>query len=311
VQTLIVGAGSGVLDDPQRQFMAAELRGRFDDLLGLANTTDGTGTFLFAGYQSTTQPFSKTAGGVRYNGDQGQRTLQVGPQRMIALSEPGNTVFESIKTGNGSFTVSAASANTGSGIVTIGANATPTPPATSYEIRFTSDTEYDVYDVGAVPAAQVSTGNSYTSGQAITISGMQVEISGSPVNGDTFTLAPSMRQSVFATMEELIAVLERPAVGAAGQAALANGLNVAGRNLGNALDSVLSTRASVGARLRELDTLDQQGEDRNIQYAKTLTELQELDYTKAITDLTKQRIILEAAQQSFIKTSGLSLFNFL
>lgn len=308
VQTMVVSAGNGAMDSPQRQFMASELRGRLDDLLGLANTVDGSGNYLFSGFQSTTQPFSRTASGVQFNGDQGQRTLQVGPQRTIALSETGNTVFEGIKTGNGRFEASAAAVNTGSGVINISSGTTP---ATTYEIRFTSATEYDVYDTGVVPEVQLSTANAYVSGQSITVDSMQVEISGAPAMGDVFALAPSRNQSLFTTLDNLISTLEVPATGAAGKAALANGLGVAAHNLSNALDSVLTTRASAGARLRELDTLDDQGADRDIQYAATLADLQEIDYTKAITELTKQSTILEAAQQSFVKTTGLSLFNFI
>jgi len=311
VQSRVVSAGNGALDNEQRQYMAAELRGYLDDLLGLANTDDGNGNYLFSGYQTSTKPFSRTAAGIQYNGDQGQRMLQVGPQRQIELSDPGSTVFEGARTGNGFFAVSAAAGNTGSGVVAIGSNSGNTPLTSNYEIRFTDATTYDVYDVGTVPETQISTGNAYVSGEQISVAGMQVEITGTPEDGDTFVLEPSRRQSLFTTLENLIGVLEQPATGASGQAALANGLAAASRDLANSLDSVLSTRASLGARLHELDSLDQQGEDRDLQYEKTLAELQELDYTKAISDLTKQSIILEAAQQSFVKTAGLSLFNFL
>ncbi|HVL75573.1 MAG TPA: flagellar hook-associated protein 3, partial [Noviherbaspirillum sp.] len=139
----------------------------------------------------------------------------------------------------------------------------------------------------------------------------QFSITGTPAAGDTFVAEPVRSESIFNTLDNLIAALERPATDANGKAALENSLRAANRELGSALDNVLTVRASVGARLNELDALDDQAADRDIQLAKTLTELQELDYTKAITDLTKQKMILEAAQQSFITTSRLSLFNFI
>jgi len=57
--------------------------------------------------------------------------------------------------------------------------------------------------------------------------------------------------------------------------------------------------------------LDAQGDDRNAQYAESIANLQELDYTKAVTDLSKQKTMLEAVQQSFVQTVGLSLFKYL
>jgi flagellar hook-associated protein 3 FlgL len=74
---------------------------------------------------------------------------------------------------------------------------------------------------------------------------------------------------------------------------------------------VLSVRASVGSRLQELDTLDDAGSARDLQYAEQLSDIQDVDYVKAVTDLTQKQMQLQAAQQSFVKVSGLSLFNFL
>jgi len=44
---------------------------------------------------------------------------------------------------------------------------------------------------------------------------------------------------------------------------------------------------------------------------KMLSQVQDLDYAEAIARLSLQKTGLEAAQQTFIKVQGLSLFNFL
>lgn len=134
-KTLVVNAGNGALEDNQRQFLAAELHGRFEELLGLANSRDGAGNFMFGGYQIDSQPFSQTTTGAKYNGDQGKRMLQIGASRQIALNDSGSSVFENIKVGNGRFVTAVAdkidpatflpvvpaTINTGSGIVSTGA----------------------------------------------------------------------------------------------------------------------------------------------------------------------------------------------
>lgn len=139
VKTLVVNAGNGAMEDSQRQYLAAELRGRFDELLGLANSRDGAGNYMFGGFQIASQPFSQNPNGAQYNGDQGKRMLQIGASRQIALNDPGNSVFESNKTGNGTFVtapanrtdtgtflpVAPASTNAGSGIVGTGAVVDP------------------------------------------------------------------------------------------------------------------------------------------------------------------------------------------
>lgn len=99
--------------------------------------------------------------------------------------------------------------------------------------------------------------------------------------------------------------------------ALETGTNVPGAvsaalgGLDDSLDRVLTTRAQIGSQLVEVEQLGFIGSDLDLQYQTTLSDLQDLDYNEAISRLTQQRTFLEAAQQSFLKTTGLSLFNYL
>lgn len=313
VRTATVGAGNPVLSNNDRAAIAAELRSRLDQLTGLANNTDGTGQYLFSGYQGTTKPFALTATSAQYSGDQGQRLVQVGAARQIGIGDSGSDVFERIETGNGVFVLAAGASNVGSGVSSPGSVANPAAlTGHNYQINFSvsgSTTTYDVVDT--TTSATLSTGNAYTSGGAITVDGMQFDIQGSPANGDRFTITPSGNQSLFKTLRDLITVIADPINSTAGSARLTNGLNAAHLNLDHALDKVLSVRAAVGARLQEIDALDSLGADLSLQYEQTLSQLQDVDYAKAISDLTRQQTYLEAAQKSFLKVSALSLFNYI
>lgn len=97
----------------------------------------------------------------------------------------------------------------------------------------------------------------------------------------------------------------------AGKAALTNSLSIASQNMSNALDNVLTVDASVGARLKEVDTLDTSGTAINLQYATTLSGLQDLDTVSAISLYTQQQTTLQAAQVSFKSMTSLSLFNYI
>jgi len=90
-------------------------------------------------------------------------------------------------------------------------------------------------------------------------------------------------------------------------AVVANALN----DLDAAQEDILRARAQVGSQMTETSALRNLGTDRDIQYASTLSDLQDLDYAEAISRLTRQQSSLEAAQQSFMRLSGLSLFNYL
>jgi flagellar hook-associated protein 3 FlgL len=317
IQGLIVTAGNASYSQSDRQALATELEGRLTDLIGLANTTDGSGTYLFSGYATTTQPFSQTPTGAAYQGDQGQRSLQVGSARKMPISESGSAIFDAITTGNGSFQTQASSTNTGAGIVSPGAvtdrsKLTGHDYAISFKVGGTpAVTTYTVTDKSTSPATDLLADQPYTAGATISFDGMSLDVKGAPADGDSFTVEPSEKQSVFTTITNLIATLRAPSDGSAGKAALTNGLNTASSNMQNALNNVLTVQASVGARLKEIDYLDSTGTDLDTQYTSTLSGLQDLDLAAAISLYTQQQQTLQAAQVSFKTMSGLSLFNYI
>jgi flagellar hook-associated protein 3 FlgL len=317
IQSLIVTAGNATYTQSDREALATELEGRLTDLIGLANTTDGSGTYLFSGYATSTQPFTQTSTGAAYQGDQGQRSLQVGSSRKMAISESGSAIFEAITTGNGKFQTQAAAANTGAGIVSPGSVTDPSKlTGHDYAINFSVSgdpavTTYTVTDNTTSPATDVLKDQPYTAGASISFDGMSLDVSGEPADGDSFTAEPSQKQSVFSTITNLIATLRTSADGSAGKAALTNGLNTASSNMQNALDNVLTVQASVGSRMKEIDYLETTGTDLDTQYTSTLSDLQDLDMTAAISLYAQQQTTLQAAQVSFKSMTSLSLFNYI
>lgn len=359
VRERVVQAGNTTLTGNDRAYIATELEARFAELLGLANTVDGAGMFLFSGYQGMTRPFAidtaqpasypATVSPVGYAGDDGERLLQVGASRQMAMNLSGNDVFMGIRSGNGTFVagvggvssagVPAVPATINQGSATIDAGslrdqqkwqaALADYPSGGFRIEFSVSagvTTYQIYD-GANNALLAPPAAPYTPGQVIRLQqtqtspplatqpadlGVEVVIQGQPANGDSFTVAPSSDQSLFQTVQNLIGVLRTP-VGSTAftNTELSNRLGAELTNLDRALDTISANRADVGTRLKELDSLSSIAEDLDLQYATTLSDLQDLDYAAAISDFTKKQLQLEAAQKSFAQISQLSLFNFL
>jgi len=336
VRTIAINAGNPTLDHNNLASLATDLRGRYQELLGIANSTDGNGQHLFAGYKGSTQPFSESSPGtVAYNGDQGQRLMQISPSRQIAVSDAGSDVFMQIKNGNGTFVTAAPvdpvtkiSTNTGTGLINTGNVIDPVKWAAVADKNLTlvfnvdnlvipSVTTYDVTDTSGdsvftgAPSA-VPYPHTYTSGSTIDLTsappdyGIQFAVEGAPANGDTFTIKASTNENIFTTLHNLITALETES-----GTGLANKLNTALTNLDNSLDRALTVRASVGSRMKEIESVKSTGEDLALQYEQTISNLQDLDYAKAISDLNRQQVGLEAAQKSFMKIQGLSLFNFI
>ena len=97
VQELAVTAGNGALAPEQRKAIAAELREREDELLGLMNTKNARGEYLFSGFQGKAEPFVRNADGTySYQGDEGQRKLEIASSLSVPISDNGKKVFQDV-----------------------------------------------------------------------------------------------------------------------------------------------------------------------------------------------------------------------
>ncbi|WP_036303458.1 flagellar hook-associated protein FlgL [Methylotenera sp. L2L1] len=214
VKSAMVSAGNSTYSDLERGFIASELKTTLDGLVGLANTRDAAGNYLYAGFETDTPPFVANATGAAYVGDTNKQMLQVDSQRQMAVNATGNEVFQA------------------------GGN------------------------------------------------------------------------DIFATLQNLVTLLNTPLT-PANQAAFSTGIATGLTSIQQGLDNILTVRASIGSRLNEIDQLDISGSDLELQYSKSLSEIQDLDYAAALSDLSKNQTIMEAAQKSFVATTSLSLFNFI
>ena len=307
LRDLALEANSGILTNSNLSAIATQAVQIQNSLVSLANTTNGNGEYIFGGFDAQTQPFTLSATGATYNGDQGQRQVQIAAGQTVADGDNGDSVFNQIKTGNGTFTVSAASGNTGSGVV--GATTVSNPAAYNggtYAISFAAGGAYQVTQGATV----VATGT-YTDGGTIAFNGVQVTLSGQPATGDSFTLAPSTNQSLFTTVQNLVSALQTGISSPGSSAALSNSINSSINNIDQALNQTSNVRATIGGRLNSITTQQSVATSQQTQLQQSITNLQGLDYASAITTLDQQNTTLSAALQAFTMTQGLNLFKFL
>ncbi len=308
VRTRAVQAGDGTLKSEDLNSIAADMRSQFDSLLALSNSQDGNGEYIFAGYMSQTKPFEGNIAGVSYAGDQGIRTVQASSSRYMSVSLPGSDVFENTRTVEGSLYGVKNANNKGTGALAVSYSSTPPAPSDMgrrYDIKYDAAsssyavTEHQPGNPTAVPVAAT------LSGTTLSFNGLDVDVSGAPADGDSFEVFAASK-NVFQNLAIFVDSLERP--GASGmEGAVAFTLD----SMDAGLENVLRVRSSVGSQLLEIDNLDSVGSDLDLQYESRLSQLQDVDYAKAISDLTLQSTYLQAAQQSFMKVSNLSLFNYL
>ena len=313
VKTSIVAAGNGVLSDVDRNSIANELQGHFDELLSLANSSDGTDGYLFSGFASSI-PYAKTQGGAQYNGDQGQKYLQVDTSRQIALSDVGPAIFGNIRTSLTQFNTVANPSNIGQAVATTAINVPASASLTgnNYDVVF-DNTAANFSIVNKTTGATAVSTTPYVSPKTVTFDGIDLTLTntpGGPAPGDHFSIQPG-NQDIFETLTDVINNLRLPATTSAAKLDLKTSLAQANNNLDKSLNNVLTTRAKFGISLQEIDALDSVGQNTGLNYKQQLSGIQDLDYAKALTELNQQQVILQAAQQSFVKTSGLSLFNYI
>ena len=69
--------------------------------------------------------------------------------------------------------------------------------------------------------------------------------------------------------------------------------------------------AQIGTDMNVIDSQNNVLDEIVLRLKSTLSDVQDLDYTEAITKMNKDQLALEAAQNTFAKISKLSLFNFI
>ncbi len=305
IRSQMISAGNGNLTASQRQSIATNMSGQLQQLVSLANSTDGQGNYLFSGFQSRTQPFASTSAGYAYFGDGGQNQTQVSSTLQVGTTMSGADIFMRVKNGNGTFVTQAASGNTGTGVATQGNVVNPALlTGNNYSVAFSVAAGVTTYSVTNTSTGSVlSTGNAYVAGQAISFDGMQFNIQGAPANGDQFTVAPSSNVSIFKSVSDFVTALNTPGA--------ALGISNAVGNLDAGISSVSNANTRVGTNLQLISAAQATGNSLGLNYQQTLSQLQDTNYTQAATTLAQENLALQAAQKSFVQVSGLSLFNYM
>lgn len=311
VQELILQGKNGSLANPDRRALAAELRERLNELVDVSNARNESGEFIFAGSRVGVQPFTRDASGtVQYTGDQSGREIKISDTRRVREGFSGFDVFLDVRNGNGTFQNDIDPANTGSGRIVPLAVTDPTAVVPEdFAIVFTAPDSYDV--INETTGTTVLAAQPFVEGAAIAFNGIEVAIEGAPEAGDRFTVTPSRNQSVFETLSEVISALETGYIDPASQARFTQTMDNAIDETDAAIEKMLEVRAAIGGRLNAIDAQQVANEDFVTQLTAAKSSFQDVDLVEAVGRLTRATTTLQAAQATFARVQGLSLFNFL
>lgn len=308
VRDLVISTRAPGRTEADLRLIADEIESLAEAIFDTANSQDGEGRHLFAGNLVQTVPFSRTAGGVTYNGDQGVRSQRISESRTVQESDSGAEVFARIRNGTGAFSVAHNPANTGDVFYS---NASIVDSALwdrqSYSVTFTDPVNYEVLDSGG---AVIQSGT-YDDGDSITFAGISIRFEGVPAAGDSFDVAPSQYQSIFQTLDDMVNTLNADLSSTNQWAEFQSNTNGALFNLDRALDHISTVRSRVGERLSVIDQQKNSNDDFAIEVQQILSRAQDGDLARILSELEAQAFALEAAHRSFARIQSNSLFEFL
>jgi flagellar hook-associated protein 3 FlgL len=312
IKEKLIAAGNGTYSNAERLALATDLKGILGQMVGLANSTDGAGGYLFAGSREATAPFSQSGLAVSFNGDDTLLRLEVSSNRLQQVKQGGDDLFLKLRPGNGTFTTAAAAGNTGSGVIDPGDVTNPALlTGSSYTIGFSVAGGVTSYQVVRASDSAVVASGTYTAPAGINFDGQHVKISGSPANGDTFQVAPAGYQSIFDTVAAAVQLLSKGVTTDADKAQLQTALSGLNASTEQVLDHLSLKRAEYGSALSELDGYSKLNDDRQLQYRTRLSTVEDLDLAQATSELSRRQTSFQAAIQSYSAISKLSLFNYL
>ncbi len=304
----VVASGNGSYSPGERAAKAAQLQQYRDQLMSLANQSNGAGGFLFGGQGASAMPFLDTPAGVTAAATGGQTQLSSTEQMPITVD--GAAIWLGVPSGNGVFDSSAAASNTGSGWVDAGSVTDPSAvTGANYQIVFAGSGAGSSYSVlkDGLPTAQAN--RPYAAGAVLTVDGMSAHIKGAPANGDSFSLAPSSPSlNAFRALDAVIAVLKNPSAntGHIGQA-----VNSGLRDIDAVMSRMQAAQAEAGSAMNRLDAIDNRNQDRTLWAKSVQSDAEDLDMVQAISDFKNQETGYQAALQSYASVQRLSLFDYI
>lgn len=317
VRELAVMSNNDGIEPYSQSVVAAEIEAMRDQLLGIANTRDALGEYLFAGSRVNDKPFIAFTSGMVYQGDDLSREVRVAESVRIRDSFPGSRIFTNIPQGNGSFVTSVEVGNTGTAYIDSGdltdALAWADRGAERYLIRLVDDGQGGLnYEVRANDeTGEVIKTGSYRGGEQVHFLGVRVELTAGGAAGDRFVVQAAATEDVFATLQRFIDALNAPIQTGPQKARLTTEISSILRQLDQAINVTSLARSEFGTRLSVLEDAEAFREDQRALALESLSKLRDTDYAESVAKLQAQMTALQVAQQTYSKFGNRTLFDYL
>lgn len=332
VKELVIQGSTGTLTDADRQSVAVNLRTEAEFMADLMNTQDSQGEFIFAGSKGNTKPYElQVDGSYDYQGDDGQREIQISNNLLVPSNDSGQYLFESVTddlqtvvkgafatttdiavVSNTSFKDKAAqdefsAATKGLGDLSVIAS----PDGTTYSIQDSSGNfvkDESGVDINAVPYP--------APGVKVNLHGLEFDLAvptGAPTATDaqrTNVLHTEPEQkNVLDIIQDYADALEVPHSDNEARDDFAIATTKMFEQWDQASERNIESVTRLGSRLSFVEQVKVNNADFTL-FAKTsLSSVQDVDMPEAISKFKLEEITLQASQSIFGRLSALSLFD--
>ena len=328
IQTRLIQAINGTLDDGSRAALAEDIKQMQAQLFNTMNTKNAEGEYIFSGAQSSIPTFRLTSDG-KYicQADGSSKNVNVSPTLQVQVTDSGLNIFENVNLAN-DFTFNA----------TNGGN-----PKLGYQASISDYDQFNAlynkyYDSGTGGQANGNNtlkievladnkfqlkdqqGNVIDSGEIkegkIQVQGMEFEIPGGniPAQGDTIdiTLQDPQSDNILNQLTDVIAALNTPLdQDPTKKAEVTRQLVKMQENISIAKKQVDTYRGLVGARGANIDDIIKSNESLHDIKTEANANVSEIDAFQAVSDLLVTQNALQVAQQSYNIVHSATLFDFM
>jgi flagellar hook-associated protein 3 FlgL len=317
-RVLMIQSGNGIVGTDDRKAIAIEMGQIRDQIFDLMNSRNPDGEYIFAGFQSGSPAFSfnPSAAGVKYRfeGDEGENKIQVSDTISLQVNNSGRDVFEDVLSRRKA-TISGFVGATDISLNVQGQTTFDKFHEANYDAVIPANNEFQITILSATQAQITNVGSgtvldtvAFSSGSTLLYKGLEFNITGTPGDTVNFQLETPQKRNIAETLNDFVNAL--------------NNKNIANSDFDKALTDVLvgvdnaminiaNTISKIGGRRNTADSVFASNLDLEISNKTARSNIEEVDYAEAVSELSRQETALQAAQATFSRVTGTSLFDYI
>lgn len=326
IQTRLIQAVNGTLDDGSRAALAEDIKQAQAQLFNTMNTKNAEGEFIFSGAQSAVPTFKLTSDG-KYicQADGSSKSVNVSPNLTVQTTDSGLNIFENVNlakdfshskaAGNNDYQSSISDYDQFNALYKkyynpgVGGKVAD-PKDNTLQIEVLADNKFTLKD----SKGQVISEGEVKDGKII-VEGMEFVVpNGTPQVGDKIDIRLEHPKSdnILNQLTDVIAALNTPLdQDPALKADVTRQIVKMQENLNIAKKQVDTYRGLVGARGANIDDIIKSNESLYDIKKEANANVSEIDAFTAVSDLLVTQNALQVAQQSYNIVHSTSLFDFM